>query len=292
MRLLVVHKANAGDDGDREALAAALKRAGHTTSSVCKGQAEIRQAIEEAPDAVVVLGGDGSVTAVARELIDTDIPIVPVPAGTANNVALFLGAGEDPLPALQRGRRRALDMGVCDFTGGGATKVFLEGAGWGPFPDAIALLAGLDADAMVDGREDELERDSGLLKEVAARAPARWCSLELDGGEQAGCFLLVELLNIGNVGPNLRLAPDADPSDGLLDVVVVDEVERSELQAYLTVRIADRALPSPFSVRRARQIRMRIDEPTRLHVDDQLVEREGPLEVTISVRPRAVSFLI
>jgi diacylglycerol kinase family enzyme len=292
VRLLVIHNANAGHDGDRrDSLVAALDAAGHSTFSACKGRAEIRRALEaEVPDAVVVLGGDGSVTAVARELIDTDIPIVPVPAGTANNLALFLEAGEDPLPALQRGRRVALDVGVCDF--GDDSKMFLEGAGWGPFPDAIALLTGMDADAMVDGREDELERDGRLLKETAARAQARWCRLELDGRELASHFVLAEVLNIGNVGPNLRLAPDADPSDGLLDVVVVDDVDRSELVAYLSARIGDRTLPAPFAVQRARQIRLRINEPVRLHVDDRLVERDEPLEVTITVRPRAVTFLV
>lgn len=292
MRLLVVHNAKAGHDRDRrDGLVAALERASHSTVVVCKGQADIRQMVtNEPPDAVVVLGGDGSVTATARELIGTDVPIVPLPVGTANNLALFLDAGDDPLPALVRGRRVWLDVGVCSL--GGREHVFLEGAGWGPFPETVALLTSLDADAMVDGREDELERDGRILKETAERAAARWCYVTLDDREVTGRWLLVETMNIGNIGPNLRLAPDADPADGLLDVAMVDEVEREEFADFLSRRISERSLPSPFTVTQAARIRIRMDEVVSFHVDDQLIEPEEPLDVTIWVRPKAVVFLI
>jgi diacylglycerol kinase (ATP) len=294
MRLLVVHNAKAGHDGDRrDVLVAALERAGHSTFCACKGQAEIHAALELRPDAVVVLGGDGSVTAVARELVGSPIPIVPVPLGTANNVARFLDAGDDPLPALARGRTLAIDVGVCEI--GGMERVFLEGAGWGPFPEVVALLAGLDADAMVEGREDELDRDGRLLREVAARAPARICRIELDGREISSRLLLAEVLNIRSIGPNLLLAPDADPVDELLDLTLVDEVERPELLTYLAARLSDRSLPPPFTVHRARHIRMVLEDVTEtalFHIDDEVVDLRGGQEVTFSVRPSAVRFLV
>ena len=40
-------------------------------------------------------------------------------------------------------------------------------------------------------------------------------------------------MNIASIGPNLRLAPDADPTNGWLDLVLVAENDRSRLRDYV-----------------------------------------------------------
>ena len=47
-------------------------------------------------DAVIVAGGDGTVGKVAKRLAGTDVPLVVLPTGTANNIARSLGIGVDP----------------------------------------------------------------------------------------------------------------------------------------------------------------------------------------------------
>ena len=48
-----------------------------------------------------------------------------------------------------------------------------------------------------------------------------------------GSTFLLEAMNTRHVGPNLNLAPDANPSDGLFDVVRVLKGEQPRLEAYL-----------------------------------------------------------
>jgi diacylglycerol kinase family enzyme len=88
------------------------------------------------------------------------------------------------------------------------------------------------------------------------------------------------------------LARGADPGDGLLDVVVVRESERSALVAYLAERERRPETPSPFESRRARRAHLTTTGPVPLHVDDRAIACAGPLDATFSVRPHAVSFLV
>jgi len=53
--------------------------------------------------------------------------------------------------------------------------------------------------------------------------------MTLDGKEFSGDFLVLEIMNISHVGPGLNLAPNADPSDGLLDVVIIKPISKPDL---------------------------------------------------------------
>jgi hypothetical protein len=63
-------------------------------------------------------------------------------------------------------------------------------------------------------------------------------------------------MNISLVGPNLLLAPDANPSDGTLDFVLVTEDRRDELDQYLQYRLEQKRDDAPaLIVRRGRRLR-------------------------------------
>jgi diacylglycerol kinase (ATP) len=51
----------------------------------------------------------------------------------------------------------------------------------------------------------------------------------LDGRDVSSEYIMLELMNISYIGPNLCLAPHANPSDGLLDIVFVSKDERDNL---------------------------------------------------------------
>jgi diacylglycerol kinase family enzyme len=55
----------------------------------------------------------------------------------------------------------------------------------------------------------------------AREAPDFDCQLLLDDEPENGEFLLLQVANIGRIGPRLDLAPGAEPGDGYLDVVWV-----------------------------------------------------------------------
>jgi diacylglycerol kinase (ATP) len=236
---------------------------------------------------VLAAGGDGTVAAVARELTGSAIPILPLPLGTANNIATWLGAPRDLLRILAARRVVPFDAGVCRMAGG--DQLYFEAAGLGPFPQVIDRLDGMESDR---SRAEQLKHASDVLTHVAAGAPAYPCRLEIDERQIEGTFLMVEVMNIGMMGPGLVLANAANPGDGLLDVVAVRESERSPLVAYLAERALRPGTPAPFQSQRARRAHLQTAGPAPLHIDDRAMICAPSLDATFSVRPHAVSFLV
>ncbi len=111
----------------------------------------------------------------------------------------------------------------------------------------------------------------------------------IDGKHFSGEYLLVEVMNFGCAGPNLFLAPQAGEGDGLFDVVLADVTKRAELiQDLPSLRRRDRA-SSCLRIYRGRRVTLD-SESYRLHLDDQLRDCHGRVELT--VEPQALTFLV
>src|SRR5262245_56105276 len=71
-------------------------------------------------------------------------------------------------------------------------------------------------------------------------------------------------------GPEVRLAPSADPGDGLLDVVLVAPADRGALREYVEARLTGRGAEAPrFEVRRGRELSLQVPADGVLRVDDE-----------------------
>jgi diacylglycerol kinase family enzyme len=239
-------------------------------------------ALERGPELVVAAGGDGTVSTAARALAGHPIPLAMLPLGTANNIARALRI-EGPIAELiahwKDARRMPLDLGRARL--GSSERTFVEGAGVGLISRAIATL---------DSKRTEPGMPVRTYREILAGLTPRPFVVRADGERIEGEFLLVEVLNIDCVGPNVLLAPGADPSDGWLDLVLAGPAEREMLDAYLRHRSAgtDRAVRLP--VRRVRHVELaRLDE---IHLDDEV--RSGPslAPVSIEVEPAALDVLV
>src|SRR6185295_14113308 len=96
VRVILLHNEGAGDDNqpDGKALRKLLRDAGHDVE-YCDARDETwAAALEKPADVVAVAGGDGTVGRVAKKLIGRDIPVAPLPFGTANNISKTLGLTE------------------------------------------------------------------------------------------------------------------------------------------------------------------------------------------------------
>ncbi len=127
-------------------------------------------------------------------------------------------------------------------------------------------------------------------------APARYWKIDADGVDLSGEYIAVEVLNIRFVGPNLPLAPEADPSDGMLDVVLVGEADRKPLLAYIENRLhlASGQLPD-LRVVPARSIEMIAPAGVQCHLDDQVWPLDQPLDhaaaLSVSCQSGAATFV-
>jgi diacylglycerol kinase family enzyme len=292
MYVTLIHNPGAGeDDHAGETLRSHVAEAGHDVSYVSMTQAGWAEALAEPGDLVVVAGGDGSVGKVFRELATKGVPVTLLPFGSANNLARTLGIDGTEVERIvrgwDRGEERRFDVGAGSARWGRAD--FVESLGGGLFGRVLDRAARIEE---VDGIDVEGEEkvDFGLelLRDAVEGMSAKPWHVEIDGEDLSGEYLAVEAMNIGQIGPNLPLAPAADPGDGLLDAVLVRPEDRGSLVGYLSERLRELDPDPPtLDVRRGERIVIGLPEDVRLHLDDRLwpEESEGhpPGEVVVTV---------
>jgi diacylglycerol kinase (ATP) len=290
MRISLVHNPTAGGGQDLDDLVRLLTDAGHDVRHR-SSKGDWKRLLQDPGDLVVAAGGDGTVRKVALAAADRGVPFAILPIGTANNVAKTLGMLGDArelvdswsaAPLLER----RLDVG--EVSGASGMRRFVESIGGGPVAELISRGEEVEEDARLLGRETD--RALHLLAEVLREArPLRW-RISTSDRDLSGEYLAVEILNIRFVGPNVPLAPDADPSDGLFDVVFIGVEDREPMLDYLENRLnlASGVMPA---LRTARTERLELVAPAgvRMHVDDRVWPTRKPLSdaTRLEVRCRA-----
>lgn len=179
-----------------------------------------RVAVAEAPDVLVVCGGDGMVNIALQAVAGSGVPLGILPAGTGNDFArslsLPLGDGAAAAARIIHGGTRTIDLGV------------IGGRYFG-----CVLAAGFDA--VVNERANRMSWPRGQMRynlatiaELRTFEPLRY-TLELDGQEREVEAMLVAVGNGPSFGGGLRITHGAELDDGLLDVVLIKPVGRIEL---------------------------------------------------------------
>ncbi|MEH1096135.1 diacylglycerol kinase [Micromonospora sp. CPCC 205739] len=232
----VLANPTAGRGRHRDLLAAVLQRlaAGGrpvellTAHDPDEAEAACRAAVAGGAGALVTVGGDGTVHRAVQAVAGTAVPFGPIPAGTGNDFAVDTGFPADPLAAadvvaaaLREGRSRPVDLAR------------MTGADGGDRWYGAVLAAGFDA--IVNERANRMRwprgprrYDLAILVELARLRPRRY-TLRLDGEAHELDAVLVAVGNCRSYGGGMRICPDADPTDGLLDVVVGGRFDRRTL---------------------------------------------------------------
>jgi diacylglycerol kinase family enzyme len=279
MKVTLLHNPNAGSDqpsGDE--LISLIRGAGHSVVYQSSAVAEWQRVLKEPTDLLVVAGGDGMVGQVAKRVVGQYIPMSILPLGTANNVAATLGLTKRPLDQLiigwQRARHVKFDVGVAN--GGWGSSYYIEGVGLGAFTDTMSRL---DARKNVDiaHHNDSDKKILSVLEIIKVRlesSAAHRLKVTLDERDLSGEYVMIEAMNTCSVGPNLCLAPNADPGDGLLDLVLVADGQREQMNRYLSDRTEGRIGDPALPVLRGRHLRIECEE-LRVHIDDDIWPAEG-----------------
>lgn len=230
MRARLIYNPAAGstDQLPAEEILAALDGVGYeAVYTPTESESDLDTVLQQENGLIVIAGGDGTVRATATRLVGRGAAIAILPLGTANNVANALGLQGPPLEliaGLRNPQKRAFDLGRV--RGPWGEDYFLEGAGFGFFAD---LLANYNPDQGKD-----ILRSIRSLVETVREAKPYECQMTINGEAVAGRYLLVEVLNVTAIGPRLKFAPQADPTDGLLDVVRIHENDHEGLSQYVT----------------------------------------------------------
>ncbi|TMM31728.1 MAG: sphingosine kinase [Actinobacteria bacterium] len=249
--------------------------------------AACRAALDAGAGALVAVGGDGTVHLALQAVAGTPVPFGIVPAGTGNDIATNLGlptgalaAAEAVAEALRTGRTRAVDLGRVALSGG--TQRWFAG------------VLGAGFDAIVNERANGMRYPRGprrydvaIFNELLRLRP-RTYQLGLDGAGTSVDAVLVAIANTACYGGGFRIAPDADPTDGLLDIVVGGRFTRAGLVRILPrVRRGTHIGHVLVTAHRARTVT--VDAPGITAYADG--ERIGPLPLTATCVPGALTLL-
>lgn len=237
--------------------------------------------------ALVAVGGDGTVHRALQAVAGTEVGFGVVPAGTGNDFASAVrvpldgrAAAEAIGLALREQRAHRCDLALAR-TGQGDRRWF-----------GAVLAAGFDA--LVNERANRMRRPAGprrydlaILLELA-RLRAREYVVRADGAEYRVTAEIVAVGNCASYGGGMRILPDADPADGLLDVIFASRLGRVRLTRLKPrLRTGTHVRDPRVTVLRARQVRVEAEGIVG-YADG---ERLGPLPLEISCVPGAVRLL-
>ncbi len=242
--------------------------------------------------AIVVVGGDGTVNDVVNGLATSDGGIVEgavlgvIPTGTAQDFARSLGIPFNRRAAVERligGHETAIDVGRITFRDG-HTHLFVNVFG-----------AGFDAEAAeraqdLRGAMTSIPAHMVGLATAFAEYQNQEIAITLEDAEISPARLRCVLVIVAN-GPSyagvLRLAPNAIVDDGMLDLVVIGDVDKFEMLMNLgRVFTGTHLEHAKVEVYRTRALRL---EPTtgeaRVQADGEVV---GRLPARVDLLPRAL----
>lgn len=293
----VLHNPEAGEgETSRRELVKKIQSAGFKCSYSSTKQFRWENIETEEIDFLILAGGDGTVRKIAEELlarkaIEKSFPIGLLPYGTANNIAKTLGLGEDPADIIagwQNADHKKFDVGK--ISGLEKPAFFLESFGYGLFPRLMHEMKKQKKNNIEDAKE-KINVALEMLREMVVTSLPRKCKLEINNRDYSGEFLLIEVMNIRSIGPNLNLAPDADPGDGEFEVVLIAEKQRNALAEYIQKKIDGNEVLFDFPILKARELSIFWDGK-HVHVDDEYHKLEEPVKINIEMREGLLEFLL
>jgi diacylglycerol kinase (ATP) len=214
----------------------------------------IDEAVQRGTDALVIAGGDGVISLALQSLARSDIPLGIIPAGTGNDHARQYGVPtDDPEAAADvvcDGRVDVVDLGHIRGSGG-AEKWF-----------GTVMAAGFDS--LVSDRSNRMRWPRGRMRYnlamIAELSKLRLLPfrLVLDGNREIVTDLtLAAFGNTRSYGGGMLICPNADPTDGQLDITMVHSASRTKLV---------RLFPTVF-------------KGTHIHLDDVTTDRAKTVTV-------------
>ncbi len=246
-----------------------------------------QRAADGGADLLVVVGGDGSVNEVANGIAGReDVEIAVIARGTGWDFVRTYGIPRDVAAAARvalEGRGRAIDLGRVSYRAweGHEAQAWFANIASAGMSGAIAQRANETSKAL-GGKISYLWATLAVF--------ARWQNSEIrvsvDDEIRGGRMHDVVVANGRNFGGGMIICPDAEPDDGLFDVLTIGDLTKRDLLTTLPKTYRGRHLPHPKAeVLRGAVVTVDADAPLPIELDG---EQPGTTPVRFEIAPGAL----
>jgi len=252
-----------------------------------------KSAVNKGYKLVVSVGGDGTINEIVNGIYATgdmkDVELGIIGTGTGSDYIRTIGVSkyyQESCHHLMNPMKKSVDLGLVEFTANGqpAKRIFANFAGLGF--DAEVVKATTRKFKNFGGKPAYL---MGLLSTFATYKN-RNIHITMNGQSEDRKVCTIVMSNGKYGGGSMLLAPDADPSDGLFDVIIIGDVTKPDLLRSLPRIYKGTHLTHPkVTVRRTDLITISSDEPMAIQADGDLV---GEAPARFTVLPSALNILV
>lgn len=231
-------------------------------------------------DAVVAVGGDGTVNEVARAIVHSDIALGIVPCGSGNGLARHLMLPMDAAKAI----KVINSYTVHDLDYGMINDI--------PF----FCTCGMGFDAFISmkfaesGRRGPVTYIENILREGLKYRPETY-EIKDENGTSLYRAFLVSCANASQYGNNAYIAPQASMSDGLLDVIIMEPFDMLEAP-QISIDMFNKTLDKNSKIKtfKTKHIQIHREKPGFIHYDGEPVMTSS--DVDISVKDKGIRIII
>ena len=297
MRTLIVHNPRAGFGSDAifEFERALLRPGDECVVRIVDNDQPVSEVLIDAEDfdVVVASGGDGSVTNMLSALADRDVTCCVFPSGTANLLFANLGLAQEPAAiarACRVGATMNMDLGFITWTDEDGSE---HKRGFG-----LMSGSGFDAQLMQAAIPNKPTLgQAAYLAAVLANPHPEPCDFKItiDGEvyERRGISCMVA--NTAMIQGDIQIIPDCRLDDGLIDVIVLETTDATQLIKPLFAGLVDKsghALGRPFiETFRGKEITVETEGPMPLEIDGDVVSG-GTYSWHVSAAPTVCKVIV
>jgi YegS/Rv2252/BmrU family lipid kinase len=246
-----------------------------------------RAAADGGASLLVAVGGDGTVNEVAQGLAGREgVELAVIPRGTGWDFVRTYGIPrrlERAVAVALDGRARTIDLGRARYRSwaGGEAETYFANIASAGMSGAIAQRANETSKAL-GGKVSYLWATLAVF--------SRWRNDEVrvsvDGETRTGRMHDVVVANGRYFGGGMMICPQAEPDDGLLDVLTIGDLTKGDLLRTLPKTYRGRHLPHPKAeLLRGAVVEIETATPLPVELDG---EQPGTTPVRFEIVPRAL----
>ena len=237
-----------------------------------------KEAANDNIDAIIAVGGDGTVNECLNALVNTNTALGVIPCGSGNGFAYHIGMERNIEKAVIQLKNTKIEV-IDSCTANGFPFVNVSGIG---FDSHIANLF------LTLTKRGFVNYVKLVIRELSYKA--KEYTINYNNIERKVKAYIIAFANASQYGNDAKISPMANFQDGLLDFVILKEFPKWKIPFFLLKVATGKAHLSKY-VEIIQCQKMTISaENTLLHLDGEPFKASNPIEVTIL--PKSLKILM